>query len=108
MKYINHHTDIIFLTQRTQRAQRFLSCYAGAGEVAASREESAEVSRKLVLIHPLPLRVLTPVSGGEFAGAVFAVVTNCPPETGGRARSAEGVDEFSFSSSFSSSSSFPF
>ena len=57
--------------------------------VAASREESAEVSRKLVLIHPLPLRVLTPVSGGEFAGAVFAVVTNCPPETGGRRGSLE-------------------
>ena len=47
---------------------------------------------QFVKVHPLPLRVLPPVSGGEFAGAVFTVVTNCPPETSGTSE-AEGVDK---------------
>ena len=58
-----------------------------------ARQENAEVSRKLVLIHPLPLRVLPPVSGGESVTIENTAPANCPPETGGtRSGATEGVD----------------
>ena len=36
--------------------------------------------------------LVPPVSGGQFAGAVLAVVTDSPPETGVVPRRGEGVD----------------
>ena len=39
--------------------------------------------------------LVDPVSGGQSACAVFSVVTDSPPETGGVPRRGEGVDKLS-------------
>ena len=50
--------------------------------------------REEVLIHPLRF-ARPPVSGGQYAGAVLSVVTDCPPETGGTSAKRGGGGWFS-------------
>ena len=51
--------------------------------------------REAVIIHPLRF-ARPPVSGGQLAGAVFAVVTDSPPETGVSTRRGRGWIVFRF------------
>ena len=85
---------IYIFTQRAQRAQRSIlfSVHAGAGVGA----NFVTTRGRREFIHPLPLRGLPPVSGGRKWVMALAVVTDCPPETGGTSE-AEGVDSFPFS-----------
>ena len=62
----------------------------------AGSEKFSVLTFPFVKIHPLRF-ARPPVSGGQYAGAMLSVVTDCPPETGAtRSRATEGVDSFPF------------
>ena len=87
----------ICLTQRTQRAQSFVSLCVSRWRWSG-RKLCYDKSAQRVLFHPLPPTGYSPLSQGEsLLQQNITAPADCPPETGGtRSVATEGVDSFHF------------